>query len=93
MLAALGSADLLYTSYLLASHQGWEANPMMRAILESAGPAGLILAKVALLALPLAAIEWARPRSGGNVRLWMRAAIVAYALLWLWGTAVLNRWV
>lgn len=91
-LAILGLADLLYTSYLLATHQGWEGNPLMQRVLVAFGPTGLIVTKALLLAVPLAIVEWARARGASRTRYWLRAAVIAYASLWLWGTARFNRW-
>jgi hypothetical protein len=92
VLACLGLADLVVTCYLLASGHALEANPLMARVLENGGPIAMVVAKALSIAVPLAIAELARKRYPTTVRIALRAAIVAYAVLWFWGTARVNRW-
>lgn len=85
LIALVGGGDLLFTSYLVATGQAWEGNPLMRAILERFGGVGLVMVKTTLLAGPLAMAEWARRHCEATVRRLLRLALVVYLLIWGWG--------
>jgi len=77
-LAMIGCCDLMFTIYLLATGQAWEANPLMASILHSAGPHAFIAIKGLLLAGPLAVAEFARREREGFVRAALRIGIILY---------------
>lgn len=90
LIALVGGGDLLFTSYLVATGQAWEGNPLMRAVLERFGGVGLVMAKATLLAGPLAVAEWARRHCEATVRRLLRLALVVYLVLWGWGLYSFN---
>ena len=77
-LVCIGGFDLLYTIYLLATHQAREANPFMERVLMQAGPNGFILVKALFLAGPLMIAEIARRERPDFVRWALRFCIVVY---------------
>src|SRR5690349_21648583 len=79
-LVCIGGFDLLYTIYLLATHQAHEANPFMERVLTQAGPNGFILVKALFLAGPLVIAEIARRERPEFVRWALRFCIVVYLL-------------
>lgn len=83
LVAALGCVDLLGTTYLLATGQAAEANPLMRWVMERSGPAGLAAVKGSLIGLPLLVAEAVRPRNRRFVRAALRIAGAVYALMLL----------
>lgn len=78
LLAVIGCLDLLSTIYLLATHQAWEANPIMANLLNEYGPMGFILFKALLLGVPLTIAEFARKSRPQFVRAALRVCIVLY---------------
>lgn len=90
-IAAVGGADLLWTVYLLASGEAYEANPLMASILHAWGPGGFVLAKALLLAVPLTVAEGARHRHPAFVRGALRVALALYLGIYALGS-VLHNW-
>ncbi|NLI01672.1 MAG: hypothetical protein GX446_19550 [Chthonomonadales bacterium] len=90
-IAAVALADLLVTSWLLASGAAYEGNPLMAHALRRWGPQGLIGAKAILIGIPLAVAETARRRNPVLVRSLLRAGLVLYVVLWIIGFTALNR--
>ncbi len=91
LLAAIGLADLLATTYLLATGKAWEGNPLMAGLLMH-GSVPFVLVKVLFIAGPITVAELARKRFPVTARWTLRFAIPAYLVLWTWATAVANRW-
>lgn len=77
-LVCVGGFDLIFTIYLLATHQAREANPFMQRVLMQAGPNGFILVKALFLAGPLVIAEIARKERPQFVRWALRFCIVVY---------------
>jgi hypothetical protein len=91
LLAAIGSADLLSTIYLLATNQAIEMNPLLASALHAFGPAGFILCKFLFLAPPLAGLEMARPYCRPEfVRLALRLDIACYCGVYVVAFLVYN---
>ncbi len=80
-IAALGSADLLATVYLVATNSAHEANPLAVSALRMFGPVGLVVFKVVLLAVPLTIAELYRPIKPVLVTAGLRVVLVAYLVL------------
>lgn len=93
ILATMCLGDLLFTSYLLATGHGIEANPVMALAYSRFGPYGFVLVKAALVGIPLVIAETSRPYCERLVIRSLRTAIAAYGLLWFLGTVAINRWV
>ena len=79
---AICAVDLLTTIYLVARGEAYEANYLFSIILKDYGPGGFILAKVMLMALPLAVAELARKQNERFVRVALRVCIVLYVGLY-----------
>src|SRR5438128_1230212 len=78
LLAMIGCLDLFATIYLIATHKGSEANPLMAGILQNLGPFGFVLFKALLLGGPLAIAELARRQHPRFVQNALRVGIVLY---------------
>jgi hypothetical protein len=79
-LVCVGGFDLIFTIYLLASGQAHEANPLMRNVLDKAGPNGFVLVKALFLAGPLVIAEIARRHKPEFTRWALRFCIVVYVI-------------
>lgn len=79
LLAALGCADLLVSTFLIGSRRAWEANPLMAVVLADHGPWAFAAVKALSLSVPLAIAEWARRRSPAFVVSALRIAAIVYA--------------
>lgn len=89
VLAAIGLADLCFTLWLIHTFGAWEANPLMEAALRH-GLQTLVVVKLALLAAPLALLEWAWKRRPAFVRSAANAAIAGYLVVFALGVARAN---
>jgi hypothetical protein len=77
VLVGLCVADLASTLWLVSRGAAVEGNPAMGAFL-SIGVVPFIAAKIALVALPLGILEWARRRQPEFVNSMLRLTIVLY---------------
>ncbi|MBM3493023.1 MAG: hypothetical protein FJX72_01680 [Armatimonadetes bacterium] len=90
-IAALGLVDLLYTCYLIATGAAHEGNPLMAGALRQWGPTGFVVAKAALIGVPLCVVELARPHHPKLVTALLRVALILYAAGWTLGVIAVNR--
>ena len=75
-------ADLLATLFLMANHGAREGNPVMDYYLR-AGTGAFVLAKLALLFLPIFIAEWCRQFKPRFVQRILQLAIVGYVGVYL----------
>ncbi len=80
ILAVLGIVDLISTLVLLG-FGAIEANPIFAALLRM-GPVWFILAKLVMLAGPIALIEFARSRAPKSAEQGAWVAVIAYFIIW-----------
>lgn len=88
-LIAICILDLVTTIYLVHKYDAIEANSVMRYYLNL-GVVPFILAKMVLVAAPIAVLEWARRRRPQFVRSMLRCAIALYILMYAGGVWKLN---
>jgi len=84
-------ADLASTIFLVNSRDAVEANPLMAFYLEHGGTFGFALAKITMLAMPLAVAEWARRKRPRFVQQALRFTIMAYVVSYSLGVFQMNR--
>lgn len=82
ILIAIGMLDLVITLALLGHGRAVEGNPIMAYYLQF-GVGAFVLAKLALLFLPIFIAEWSKRYKPRFVRLMMRGAITAYVGVYL----------
>lgn len=82
-LVVIGGLDLLYTVFLVATHQAREANPLFSWLLNNVGPTGFVVFKALMLALPLAVAEFARGKHPAFVRQALRVCLVLYLSIYI----------
>ena len=88
-LAFIGGLDLI-TTIVFIRHQGAEeANPLFHRYWQMGIPV-FVLAKMILLLIPLAVLEWARQRRPRFVRIALRVGITAYVAMYGVGFTQLN---
>lgn len=90
-LAALCLLDLATTLLWVSRHGAAEGNPLMAWFLTHGGIPGFVLAKCALLIVPLAIMEWARRRRPRFVQAILRCGIAAYIALYGFGVRHVNN--
>jgi len=90
VLALMCLADLMWTTWAVATGSAVEANPVLRFYLERGGLSCFTAAKVLLFAGPLLALELLRRRQPHSIRASLRVGIVAYLLVYTLGVLHLN---
>jgi hypothetical protein len=88
-IAAVCMIDLVTTVWLLTQHGAREANPIMSYFLTH-GVVGFAAAKIAMTAIPLAFMEWARHRSPMMVQRALSLTVVAYVSMYALGVVHAN---
>jgi hypothetical protein len=89
LILVIGLADLVTTIVFIRAHGAQEANPLFRRYWEMS-PAAFVVAKLMLLAGPLAILEWARRRNPRFVMFALRTAIAGYVVMYGVGYYRLN---
>jgi hypothetical protein len=89
-LAALCLLDLATTLHWVSRHGAAEGNPLMAWFLTHGGIPAFVLAKCALLIVPLSIMEWARRRRPRFVHTILRCGIAAYIALYGFGVRHIN---
>lgn len=89
VIALIGILDLMTTILFIRHHGAEEANPLFHRYWQMGIPV-FVLAKLVLLLIPLAVLEWARQRRPRFVRLALRVGITAYVAMYGVGFTQLN---